>query len=153
MTLFAVWMAGFPVLGVIAGMLGASFRRVRQVLVWPAAVYSAGVLVYGLFAGGPNGSAYIANLDVMGVAVVVVVTVLSLAPILSARTRSHAPSVVATLVLGLLILSFTVGLAPWVPAASSVLAAAIAGPPGKAEGLPRGGSPLSAATRPRPGRG
>ena len=76
-------------------------------------------------------------LDVLGVAVVVVVTVLSLAPILSARMRSRAPSVVATFVLGLLILSFTVGLAPWVPAASSVLAAAIAGPPGKIEGLPQ----------------
>jgi len=130
-TLFAVWMAGFPVLGVIAGIVGASFRRVRQVLVWPAAVYSAGVLVYGLFAGGPNRSAYIANLDVMAVGVVVVVTVLSLAPILSARVRSRAPSVVATIVLGLLILSFTLGLAPWVPAASCVLAAAIAGPPGR----------------------
>jgi len=136
MTLLAVWMAGFPVLGVIAGIVGASFRRVRQVLVWPAAVYSAGVLVYGLFAGGPNRSAYIANLDVMAVGVVVVVTVLSLAPILSARVSSRAPSVVATIVLGLLILSFTLGLAPWVPAASCVLAAAIAGPPGKAEGLP-----------------
>ena len=111
MTLLAVWMAGFPVLGVIAGIVGASFRRVRQVLVWPAAVYSAGVLVYGLFAGGPNRSAYIANLDVMAVGVVVVVTVLSLAPILSARVSSRAPSVVATIVLGLLILSFTLGLA------------------------------------------
>jgi len=131
MTLLAVWMAGFPVLGVIAGIVGASFRRVRQVLVWPAAVYSAGVLVYGLFAGGPNRSAYIANLDVMAVGVVVVVTVLSLAPILSARVSSRAPSVVATIVLGLLILSFTLGLAPWVPAASCVLAAAIAGPPGR----------------------
>jgi len=134
MTLLAVWMAGFPVLGVIAGIVGASFRRVRQVLVWPAAVYSAGVLVYGLFAGGPNRSAYIANLDAVGV--VVVVTVLSLAPILSARVSSRAPSVVATIVLGLLILSFTLGLAPWVPAASCVLAAAIAGPPGKARGAP-----------------
>jgi len=131
MTLLAVWMAGFPVLGVIAGIVGASFRRVRQVLVWPAAVYSAGVLVYGLFAGGPNRSAYIANLDVMAVGVVVVVTVLSLAPILSARVSSRAPSVVATIVLGLLILSFTLGLAPWVPAASCVLASAIAGPPGR----------------------
>jgi len=136
MTLLAVWMAGFPVLGVIAGIVGASFRRVRQVLVWPAAAYSAGVLVYGLFAGGPNRSAYIANLDVMAVGVVVVVTVLSLAPILSARVSSRAPSVVATIVLGLLILSFTLGLAPWVPAASCVLAAAIAGPPGKARGAP-----------------
>src|SRR5439155_25256970 len=58
MTLLAVWMAGFPVLVVIAGIVGASFRRVRQVLVWPAAVYSAGVVVYGLFAGGRNRSAY-----------------------------------------------------------------------------------------------
>jgi hypothetical protein len=152
-TLFAVWIAGFPLLGVIAGIVGASFRRLRQVLVWPAAVYSAGVLLYGLFAGGPNGTAYVANLSVIGVAVVVVVTVLSLAPILSARTSSRRPSVVATLVFGVLILVATLGLAPWIPAASCVLAAAIAGPPGKAEGLPRDGSPPSAATRPRPGRG
>ncbi len=137
MTLFAVWMAGFPVLGAIAGITGVSFRRLRQVLVWPAAVYSAGVVLYGLFAGGPNGTAYIANLSLIGVAVVVVVTVLSLAPILAARTMSRTPSVVATLVFGVLILVFTLGLAPWVPAASCVLAAAIAGPPGKAEGLPR----------------
>ena len=136
MTLFALWMAGFPVLGVIAGIAGASFRRLRQVLVWPAAVYSAGVLVYGLFAGGPNGTAYMANLSLIGVAFVVVVTLLSLAPILSARTSSRRPSVVATLVFGVLILVATIGLAPWIPAASCVLAAAIAGPPGKAEGLP-----------------
>lgn len=131
MTLFALWVAGFPVLGVIVGILGASFRRVRQVLVWPAAVYSAVVLIYGLFAGGPNGTAYVAALNVLGVAVVVAVTVLSLAPILSARTRSRVPSVVATILLGTLILIFTLGLAPWVPAASCVLAAAIAGPPEK----------------------
>ena len=136
MTLFVLWLAGFPVLGVIAGILGAPFRRVRQVLVWPAAVYSAGVLVYGLFAGGPNGSAYVAGLNVIGVAVLVAVSVLSLAPILSARMSSRRPSVVATLVLGVLILIFTLGLAPWMPAASCVLAAAIAGPPEKAEGLP-----------------
>ena len=46
------------------------------------------------------------------------------------------PSIVATLVLGALILIFTLGLAPWVPAVSCVLAAAIAGPPGKARGAP-----------------
>ena len=137
MTLFAVWMGGFPVLGAVAGIAGVSFRRLRQVLVWPAAVYAAGVLLYGLFAGGPNGTAYVANLSVIGVAVVVVVTVLSLPPILSARTSSRRPSVVATLVFGVLILAATIGLAPWIPAASCVLAAAIAGPPGKAEGLPR----------------
>jgi len=137
MTLLALWMAGFPVLGVIAGIVGASLRRVRQVLVWPAAVYSVGVLGYGLFAGGPNGSGYIANLNTMGVAVIVAVTLLSLAPILSARTTSRVPSVVATIVLGTLILIFTLGLAPWVPAASCVLGAAIAGPPGKLEGLPQ----------------
>jgi hypothetical protein len=136
-TLFGLWLIGFPALGVIAGFLGASVHRIRQVLVWAAAVYSVGVFVYGLVAGGPHGSAYIAGLNVVGVAVVVVVTVLSLAPILSARTRSRAPSVVAAIVMGVLILIFTLGLAPWVPAASSVLAAAIAGPPGKAEGLPR----------------
>ena len=137
MTLLALWMGGFPVLGAIAGIVGASLRRVRQVLVWPAAVYSVGVLGYGLFAGGPNGSAYVANISVIGVAVIVAVTVLSLAPILSARRSSRAPSVVATILLGMLILIFTLGLAPWVPAASCVLAAAIAGPPGKAEGLPQ----------------
>ena len=136
MTLFVLWLAGFPVLGVIAGILGAPVRRVRQVLVWPAAVYSAGVLVYGLFAGGPNGSAYVAGLNVIGMAVLVTVSVLSLAPILSARMSSRRPSVVATVVLGVLILIFTLGLAPWMPAASCVLAAAIAGPPEKGEGLP-----------------
>jgi hypothetical protein len=136
-TLLAVWMAGFPLLGAIAGIAGASFRRLRQLLLWPAAVYSAAVLVYGLFAGGPNGTAYLAHLSVIGVAVVVVVTVLSLAPLLSAKMRSRVPSVVATLVFGLFILVFTLGLAPWVPAGSCVLAAALAGPPGKVEGLPR----------------
>ncbi len=137
MTLFVLWVAGFPVLGAIAGIVGVSVRGVRRVLVWPAAVYSAGVFLYGLFAGGPNGTAYIANLSVIGVVLVVAVTVLSLAPVLSARRSSRVPSVVATLVFGVLILVFTLGLAPWIPAASCVLAAAIAGPPGKAEGLPR----------------
>ena len=136
MTLFTLWVAGFPVLGVIAGIVGASHRRVRVVLVWPAAVYSAVVFVYGLLAGGPNGTAYVANLNAMGVAVVIAVTVLMLAPLLAARLGSRVPSVVAIILLGVLILIFTLGLAPWVPAASFVLAAAIAGPPGKAEGLP-----------------
>jgi hypothetical protein len=136
-TLFALWIAGFPVLGAIVGIAGVSVRRLRRVLVWPAAVYSAGVFLYGLFAGGPNGTAYMANLSVIGVAIVVAVSVLSLAPVLSARRGSRVPSVVATLVFGVVILVFTLGLAPWIPAASCVLAAAIAGPPGKAEGLPR----------------
>ncbi len=93
-----------------------------------------------------------ANLSLIGVAVVVVVTVLSLAPILSARTSSRRPSVLATLVFGVLILVFTLGLAPWIPAASCVLAAAIAGPPGKAEGLPKW-EPLAAVSeKPRAGR-
>jgi len=151
-TLFNLWVAGFPVLGAIAGIVGVSFRRVRQALVWPAAVYSAGVFLYGLFAGGPNGTAYVAHLSAMGVAVVVVVTVLSLAPVLSARTRSRVPSVVATLVFGLLILVFTLGLAPWIPAASCVLATAIAGPPGKGEGLPRREPLATVSVKPRPGR-
>ena len=141
MTLFALWLAGFPVLGAIAGIVGASVRRVRQLLVWPAAVYSVVVLVYGLIAGGPNGTAYVAGLNGMGVGVVVAATVLSLEPILSARTRSRVPSVVATILLATLILIFTLGLAPWVPAASCVLAAAIGGPPGKAEGPPQPGAP------------
>ena len=141
MTLFALWIGGFPVLGAIAGIVGVSVRRLRQILVWPAAVYSAVVLVYGLFAGGPNGTAYVAGLNGMGVGVVVAATVLSLAPILSARTQSRVPSVVATILLATLILIFTLGLAPWVPAASCVLAAAIAGPPGKAEGPPQPGAP------------
>jgi hypothetical protein len=140
-TLFALWIGGFPVLGAIAGIVGVSVRRLRQILVWPAAIYSAVVLVYAFFAGGPNGTAYVAGLNGMGVGVVVAVTVLSLAPILSARTRSRVPSVVATILLATLILIFTLGLAPWVPAASCVLAAAIGGPPGEAEGPPQPGAP------------
>ncbi|HEV2217284.1 MAG TPA: hypothetical protein VGV88_06895 [Candidatus Dormibacteraeota bacterium] len=136
MTLFALWLGGFPVLGAVAGIVGVSVYRVRVVLAWLAGVYSAVVLVYGLFAGGPNGTAYVAHLNAFGVAVVGFVTVLAMAPLLSARTGSRVPSVVAIILLGTLILIFTLGLAPWVPAASCVLGAAIAGPPGKAEGLP-----------------
>jgi hypothetical protein len=156
-TLFVAWLVGFPFLGVILGLLGTRFRRVRQVLVWPSAAISVGIFVYGLFRGGPNecvstgGSsyvchptAYIADLDSFGVAVVVVVTVLSLGPIAAAVAKRRAPSVIATCVLGLLILIFPLGLLPWVPAASCVLAAAIAGPPrvaGRVEGLPEAGAP------------
>lgn len=143
MTLFTVWIAGFPVLGVIAGLLGSRFRRVRQVLVWPGAVFSVAVFVYGLFRGGPNDcvenaagtaytchpTAYIADLNILGVAVVVAVTLLSLAPIAAAFTRSRVPSVVATIVFAFMLLIFIFGLLPWVPAAACVLAAAIAGPP------------------------
>jgi len=148
-TLFVAWLVGFPVLGVIVGLLGTRFRRVRQVLVWPSALISVGIFVYGLFRGGPNDcvstggssyvchpTAYIADLDSFGVAVVVTVTLLSLGPIAAAVAKRRSPSVVAACVLGILILIFTLGLAPWVPAASCVLAAAIAGPPEKAEGLP-----------------
>ena len=90
MTLLALWMGGFPVLGAIVGIVGVSFRRVRQALVWPAAVYSAAVFVYGLFAGGPNGNGYITNLNAIGVAVVVAVSVLSVAPIFAARSMSQS---------------------------------------------------------------
>lgn len=143
MTLFTLWVAGFPALGVIAGLLGSRFRRVRQVLVWPGAVFSVGVFIYGLFRGGPNDcvenaagtgytchpTAYIADLNVLGVAVVVAVTLLSLAPIAAMLARSRVPSVVATIIFAFMLLVFIFGLLPWVPAASCVLAAAIAGPP------------------------
>lgn len=143
MTLFTVWVVGFPVLGVVAGLVGGRYRRVRQVLVWPGAVFSVGVFLYGLFRGGPNEcvenaagnaytchpTAYIADLNILGVAVVVGVTLLSLAPIAAKLTRSRVPSVVATIVFAFMLLIFIFGLLPWVVAASCVLAAAIAGPP------------------------
>jgi MFS family permease len=168
-TLYAAWLVGFPVLGFIAGLLGRRFGRVRQVLVWPAAVISVGIFVYGLFRGGPNDcvstggssyachpTAYIADLTLFGVAVIVAVTVLSLAPIAAAFTRRRAPSVIATCVLALLIFIFPLGLLPWVPAASCVLAAAIAGPPRasrRGEGPPEREPLETVSEKPRPGRG
>ena len=140
MTLFVLWMGGFPVLGFLVGVVGTVRRRVRQVLVWTGAAYAVLVFGYGLFGGGPNGSAYFANLATSGKVVVAAVSLLAFAPIVSAVTRSRAPSIVALLLQGMLILIFTLGLAPWVPAASSVLGAAVAGPPDegrrKREGLP-----------------
>jgi hypothetical protein len=139
MTLFVLWMAGFPVLGFVAGVLGAGRRRVRQVLVWLGAVYAVAVFAYGLFGGGPHGSAYFADLATSGKVVVAAVTLLAFAPIVAAVTRSRVASLTALFLQGLLILIFTLGLAPWVPAASCVLAAAVAGPPdvgAKKEGPP-----------------
>lgn len=130
MSLFAIWMGGFPALGVAAGLVGSGSRPVRQVLVWIGAALSLGVFLYALVAGGPNGHAYIAGVNALGVAVIAVVIVLCLAPVLAARLKSRAPSVMATILLAVLVLIFPLGLFPWMPAASCVLAAAIAGPPG-----------------------
>lgn len=129
MSLFAIWMGGFPALGVAAGLFGGGSRQVRQVLVWIGAALSLGVLLYALVAGGPHGRAYIAGVNALGLAVIVVVIALCLAPILAATLKTRAPSVMATILLAVLFLIFPLGLFPWMPAASCVLAAAIAGPP------------------------
>lgn len=167
MTLVTLWIAGFPVLGVIAGLVGTRFRRVRQVVVWLGAVLAVAVFTYGLFRGGPNEcfrhaasgtytchpTAYIADLNILGVAVVVAVTLLSFAPIAATLTGSRVPSVVAMIVFAFMLLIFTLGLLPWVPAAACVLAAAIAGPPGKGEGLSTGEPLDNVSAKPRPGQG
>lgn len=129
MSLFAIWMGGFPALGVAAGLFGGGSRPMRLLLVWIGAALSLGVLLYALVAGGPNGRAYIAGVNTLGLAVIVVVVALCLAPMLAAKVRSRIPSVMATILLAVLVLSFPLGLFAWMPAASCVLAAAIAGPP------------------------
>ena len=144
---FYAWIIGWPLAGIVAGVIGMRARLVRQFLVWPPAVYSIALFMYGLFRGGPNecvensaGTAYtchptafFADVDGFAIAVIVIVSVLSFAPIASASTHSRTYSLVAAGFLVLLILLFLLGLTPWIPAASAVLAAAVAGPPGAVE--------------------
>jgi hypothetical protein len=140
---FLLWVAGWPLAAVCAGLIGLRFRRLRQLLMWPACAYSLLILGYGLFRGGPNEcvenaaatgytchpTAAFADLSLLGVVVIGAVTLLSVAPIVAGRAHSRAPSFVATVILVLLILVFTFDLLFWIPAASAVLASAIAGPP------------------------
>jgi hypothetical protein len=55
-------------------------------------------------------------------------------------------------VFAFMLLIFIFGLLPWVPAASCVLAAAIAGPPRTREGLPEREPLQRISEKPRPGR-
>jgi hypothetical protein len=141
--LFLAWIIGFPLAGVVVGVAGLRFHGLRLVLAGIGPLYSIVLFAYGLFRGGPNDctsqgagyvchpTAYLADLTWFGVLVVVVVTILGLAPLTSAWFATRAPSVVATVALAGLVALFLFGLLWWVPAASAVLAAAIAGPPMK----------------------
>ena len=94
---------------------------------WPllvlAPLYGIGVFFLFLTRGGPDA------VGSFGVGIVVLVTVLSLAPVLSFFMRTRAPSVLATALLALLLVFYVFGLLPWYPLATGLIGAAIAGPP------------------------
>jgi hypothetical protein len=97
------------------------------VLRWPlagvGALYAIAVLVVFVTQGGW------VNVEVFGTAVILVVTALSLAPVLSFFTRTRRPSVVGAVLLVMLLGYFALGLLLWFPVGAGVIAAAIAGPP------------------------
>ena len=163
---FYLWVVGWPLAGIAAGLLGLRFRPLRHVLTWAPGAYTVAIFVYGLFRGGPNDcsatsasgdfvchpTSLFSDLPPAGVIVIVAMTMLNLAPLVAARVRARAPSAVAAAVMILLTILFIFGLLFWIPPSSGVLGAAIAGPPDKEKGAP-GREPLEAdeATKPRPG--
>jgi hypothetical protein len=96
---------------------------VRWPLAVAAALYALAVFAVFLTHGGP------ASVGAFGVAVVVAVTFLSLAPVVSIFTGTRVWTLVATVLVVLLLVYFVVGLLLWFPVAAGLIAASIAGPP------------------------
>ena len=108
--------------------MGLGFAGRRWAVVrWPIAVVAAlyALVVFAIFLahGGPEG------VGVFGFAVVVAVTTLSFAPVVSIFTATRTWTLVATVLVVLLFVYFVVGLLLWFPVATGLIAASIAGPP------------------------
>jgi hypothetical protein len=137
--------ATLVVVAVAFGLIGLRWRPVRTFLVVIGPLYSLAILIYFLFEGtGSQCSgagttfrcweiSYASTWGVFGSALVGVVVILTLAPIASAWRRSRVPSLVAALALPVVIAIYILALWAWVPAWAGALAAAIAGPPSRAE--------------------
>ena len=117
------WYLALPLVGIAAGFVGRRYRWMRYVLVGLGPLYGAALFV--LLSIG----AVLAGTDALGVVVIIVATILSLAPILSAWKGLRTPSVVATIALVAMTGFFFYALLLWLPATTAVLGAAIAGPP------------------------
>jgi hypothetical protein len=117
------WYLGLPLVGIVAGFAGRRYRWIRYILVGLAPLYAASLFVL-LFIGS-----VLAGTDSLGVVVIILATIFSMAPIVSALSGTRAPSVVATIALVAMTVLFIYGLLLWLPATTAVLGAAIAGPP------------------------
>ena len=117
------WYLALPLGGIAAGFIGRRYWWMRYVLVGLGPLYGAALFV--LLSIG----AVLAGTDALGVVVIIVATILSLAPILSAWKGLRTPSVVATIALVAMTGLFFYALLLWLPATTAVLGAAIAGPP------------------------
>lgn len=138
---FYLWIFGWPGAGLILGLAGLRLESLSLVLSVIGGAYSVIFFVYGLFRGGVNdcvgtGSSYVchptsflADIGWYGDAFVTAVTLLTLAPLLSAWAGVRWPSIVAALILVFMFVANLLGLTFWLPAISGVIAAAIAGPP------------------------
>jgi hypothetical protein len=136
LTLIAV----LTVTGIVVGLAGGRWRRLRLALALIGPLYAAAVLIYSLAEGstsictGTGGTfrctevTYASTWGVGGSVAVGVATVLTMAPLMSVWLRNRIPSVVASIALPI-VLTFTIGPAAWLPAWAAVLAAAVAGPP------------------------
>jgi len=139
------WYLALPLVGIAAGFIGRRYRWMRYVLVGLGPLYGAALFV--LLSIG----AVLAGTDALGVAVIILATTFSLAPILSAWKGSRTPSVVATVALVAMTGLFFYALLLWLPATTAVLAEAIAGPPRRrvkpAPSVRAGDDRLDATTR------
>ena len=94
---------------------------------WPlaagAALYALVVFVIFLTHGGPEG------VGTFGTVVIVGVTVLSFAPVVSVFTGTRTWTLVSAVLVVLLLVYFLIGLLLWFPVATGLIAASIAGPP------------------------
>jgi len=108
---------------VVLGFAGRRWPVVRWPIAVAAALYALAVFAVFLTQGGPAG------VGAFGVAVVVALTVLAFAPVVSIFTRTRTWTLVATVLVVLLLVYFVVGLLLWFPVATGLIAASIAGPP------------------------
>ena len=120
------WYFALPLVGIAAGFVGLRYRWMRYVLVGLAPLYAAALFVL-LFIGS-----VLSTTDSLGVTVIGLATVFSLAPIASAWFGSRVPSVLAAIALVAMTWLDVYALLLWLPATTAVIGAAIAGPPRRA---------------------
>jgi hypothetical protein len=135
--LFVLWSLGWPAVGAVLGLLGLRILVLRWFVAGLGGAYALLLLAYFAVRGGPNEctsagcrpTSFLSDIGPYGVFVIVFVTVLALAPIVGAWAGVRWPAVAAAVLLVGLIVLNPFGLAIWVPAASAVIASAVAGPP------------------------
>jgi len=132
-----LWYLGWPLAGVLVGLVGLRTIVVRWFVATIPGAYAVLLFTFLSVRGGPKDctsagchpTSFLSDIGLNGVFVVVFVRLLTLTPLGGAWVGVRWPSVTGAVLLVALIALNPFGFVIWVPAAAAVIGAAVAGPP------------------------